>query len=208
MGLKPPFQLRVDVRYVDDVHLLPKARMHRLFAQLLEALTAKPVGSQGQGLRVILTRLASDCPPEISEEQHESTLIRFYSFVLELLDELDLWEEYLWLWNRLRRNSRLTLTYSRRSKPLHGIRFLPFILGEDPRAQVLDVHFLWVGSHRKEVIEKKLQRKRAGKKVGNLLHKKRSTESKKRLQEWARLLVQWADMIALLELRCGPQQPS
>ena len=208
MGLKPPFQLLVDVRDFDDVHLLPRARMHRLFAQLLEALTARPVANQDLGLRVILTRLASDCPPEISEEQHQGTLIKFYSFVLEILDELDLWEQYLWLWNRLRRNSRLTLTYSRRSKPLHGRRFLPFILGEGPQAQVLDVHFLWVGSHRKEVIERKLQRKRTGKRVGNLLHKGRSAESQKRLQDWARLLVQWADMIALLELRCGPQQPS
>ena len=36
MELKPPLQLLVDVRDFDEVRLLPRARMHRLFAQLLK----------------------------------------------------------------------------------------------------------------------------------------------------------------------------
>jgi lipoprotein NlpI len=84
-----------------------------------------------------------------------------------LLDKLDRWEEYLLVWDQLRANTSFALTYARRPH-LASQDIEPFILRDE--GDLIYVHFLWHTAHRKSLIERKLAKLQAGKKLGNLLH--------------------------------------
>ena len=97
----------------------------------------------------------------------------------------DLWPEYLALWQKLWR-LELTVTYSARAKDCQREEFLDFILWED--GDFLDVHFLWIGNHRKLLIERKLIKSWSGRPVGHLLHRNHDPatvdESRHRVGGW------------------------
>ncbi len=57
------------------------------------------------------------------------------------------------------------MPYSREARNHHGDRIEPFVLGEDK--YTLWIHFLYPVMWRKEVIERKVARKKAGRKLGN-----------------------------------------
>jgi hypothetical protein len=80
---------------------------------------------------------------------------------------LDKWEEYLDAWEKIRADTDFSMTYSKGSRDRHGKIIEPFILSEDDKT--LYVHFLYPG-HRKKIIQRKLARKKAGKKLGNQFH--------------------------------------
>ncbi len=149
----------------------------------------------------------------MSAATHEQNLRMLYLFLLAMLDKADRWEEYLAAWQSIRDNTSLSLTYSFEALEDHGPRIEPFVLSglpERPKAisdggptalartggvqaskqgttqpEDIRVHFLYLQEHRREVIERKLARQRAGRPVMNLLHARREaltcTEVRERL---------------------------
>ena len=111
-------------------------------------------------------------------ERHWTSLAHHH---LNMLDKLDRWEEYLETWDSIRSSTSFALTYSKDAREAHQGHLDPYILGED--AHTFYVHFLYIGSYRREVIERKLARKRAGKKLGNLYHAPRSDLSPQEIQQ-------------------------
>ncbi len=91
-----------------------------------------------------------------------------YWFVLEMLDRLDRWDEYLETWARVRAHTTYALTERPDARQRHGAALTPYVLREDARG--LTVHFLWLTRFRKTVIERKVQRQRRGQKLGNVWH--------------------------------------
>ena len=109
---------------------------------------------------------------------------------LNMLDKLDRWEEYLETWDSIRTSTRFAVTYAMDARGVHQGRIDPYILGED--AHTLRIHFLYSGSDRREVIERKLARKQAGKKLGNLYHGVQSDLSPQEVQQRLNQIRQFA----------------
>ncbi len=117
---------------------------------------------------LLLLQVAEIHHRQLSRRAVETHVPRLYAFVLDLLDRLDRWDDYLAAWASIRAHTAWTLTYAARARRRHGARLAPFILQED--ATTLWVHFLWLTAHRKAVIERKLDRRGRGRKLGNLKH--------------------------------------
>ena len=104
----------------------------------------------------------------LGKKEYETNLSQLYFLILEMLDKQDRWEDYLHAWNQIRENTGFLLTYDRKALEFHSPRIEPFIVRKG--TEHVFVHFLWVTSPREELIERKVARKRAGKKLGNLMH--------------------------------------
>lgn len=119
------------------------------------------------GLEVCLRLLtfAENHRDSLTKEEYEGHVRRLYLGILDMLDKLDRWEEYMLVWDSLRANTSLSFSYARRHAS-YGIE--PFILRDG--GDLIYVHFLWHTDHRRRLIERKLSKLRAGKKLGNLLH--------------------------------------
>ena len=99
--------------------------------------------------------------------------------VLDLLDKMDRWEEYLVVWERLRGRTKVVSLSSIETAEV----------ASDDESVYADV-LLFTG-HRKELIERKLQRKRAGKKLGNLVHARREELSEKEVSQRLERILGW-----------------
>ncbi len=102
-----------------------------------------------------LLTFAENHRDSLTKEEYEGHLQRLYLGILDMLDKLDRWEEYALVWDTLRSNTVLVLPQPRRP-PSFGME--PFTLRD------------WHTAHRRCLIERKLAKLRAGKKLGNLLH--------------------------------------
>lgn len=138
---------------------------------------------------LLLLRLTEHYKPRIDKKEYESNLRHLYSFVLSMLDSLDRWEEYLDLWEKLFREAPLADTYGKDARNYHGGKMEPFVLGEDEH--ILYIHFLWGTQDRKEVIRRKLLRKRSGKRIDYLLHAQQDQLTESEIQRRLERLAQW-----------------
>lgn len=138
---------------------------------------------------LLLLRLAEHYKPRLQKKEYESNLRSLYSFVLSMLDCLDRWEEYLDLWEKLFREVPLADTYGKDARNYHGEKMEPFVLGEDEH--ILYVHFLWGTQDRKEVVRRKLLKKRSGKKIDYLLHAQQDQLTDSEVQRRLERLAQW-----------------
>ena len=94
---------------------------------------------------------------------------QLFLLLLDMLDRLDAWETYLEVWSQLRRHTAYGLTYgdgphSAATRP----RAQPYVMHREPGQ--IQLHFLWLSSYRKDLIERKLAAKRAGRRLGHLRH--------------------------------------
>ena len=96
------------------------------------------------------------------------------------------------MWQQLRRHTTDTLTYGDGPhSAASGPRAAPYVMRRTPGQ--IQVHHLWLLSHRQDLIVRKLARQRAGRRVGNLRHHPQSelsdAERRRRVSavaEWAR----------------------
>lgn len=142
---------------------------------------------------LLLLRLTEHYKPKIEKKEYESNLRHLYSFVLSMLDSLDRWEEYLDLWERLFREAPLADTYSKDARNHHGAKIEPFVVGEDEH--ILYIHFLWGTQDRKEVIERKLLKKRSGKRIDYLLHAQQEQLTDSEIQRRLERLAWWVETV-------------
>lgn len=117
---------------------------------------------------VTFLKYAEEFKEFFSREEYLKHLWTLYLFILHNLDKLDRWEEYLDVWEKIRANTDFSITYSKDSRYRHGKTVETYILSEEDKS--LYVHFLYITHHRKKIVERKLARKQAGKKLGNQLH--------------------------------------
>ena len=150
------------------------------------------------GLETGLTFLkyAEEFREFFSREEHRKHLQTLYLFILHNLDKLDKWEEYIDVWEKIRANTDFSMTYSKDSRERHGKIIEPFILSEDDKT--LYVHFLYPG-HRKKIIERKLARKQAGKKLGNQFHARQEELTDGEIKHRFNRMVKKAQFIKKLE---------
>lgn len=137
----------------------------------------------------------------MTAKAYEEKLITLYLFILNMLDKADGWEEYLAAWQSIRENTTLSLSYSFDALESHGEKIRPFVLSglperrkaigdggstalahtdgvqelthDPPQPQDIQVHFLYLQKHRRELVERKLARQRAGKLVRSMMHGRR-----------------------------------
>jgi len=114
----------------------------------------------------------------IGGKEYEEHLQRLLLGVLTMLDKLDRWEEYISVWESLRANTSFVFQQPRRPQSFDMERFT---LRDE--GSCIYVHFLWFAARRKEVIERKLARKRAGKKLGNLVHSQQDELSQAQIRD-------------------------
>ena len=133
-----------------------------------QAIVASRSYERGWDGGLLLFRYAEEHQDNFGRAEFESYCVQLWFFILEMLDRLDEWDAYLTAWESVRAHTDYALTYVSGARRTHGARLAPFIIGEDSNG--LAVHFLWLTLHRKEVIERKVARRRRGQKLGNLMH--------------------------------------
>ncbi len=110
-------------------------------------------GLQG-GLRLL--ELTNRYRRRLSKPEYESNQRVLYLFMLDMLDHLDRYDEYLKAWKQIRLGTLLTFNYARQAKSRKEIQ--PFIV--DDRNETLEVHFLYLASPRKRMIERKMAQRK------------------------------------------------
>lgn len=148
---------------------------------------------------LLLLRLTEYYKPKLEKKEYESNLRQFYSFVLSMLDSLDRWEEYLELWDKLFREVPLADTYGKGARNCHGQKIKPFVVEEDEHT--LYIHFLWGTQDRKEVIKRKLLRKRSGKRFDYLLHAQQDKLTDSEIQGRLERLAWWVETVQKMKSR-------
>jgi len=143
----------------------------------------------GLGGSRLLLRLTEYYKPKLKRKEYELNLRKLYSFVLNMLDRLDRWEEYLDLWEKLFREVPLADTYNKDVRNYHGEEMQQFVLEEDEH--ILYVHFLWGTKNLRDVIRRKLLKKRSGKKIDYLLHAQQDQLTDSEIQRRVERLYQW-----------------
>ena len=128
--------------------------------------------------------------------------MRLSLLLLDMLDRLDAWEPYLEVWSQLRRHTAYTVAYhdgphSAATRP----RAQPYVVRRE-RDQI-DLHFLWLSSHRKDLIERKLAAKRAGRRLGHLRHHPPDELSDAEVRRRVSAVARWARTLR----RGGPDPP-
>jgi hypothetical protein len=106
-----------------------------------------------------LLHFAQEHKGRLSAREYRWNRVKLCGFILEMLDRLDLWQEYLWRWEEIKTATGWELHKSRR-----------------------------------KIVERKLELRRAGRRVGNLFHPRRkhlSTDEYKKRSEWVK---RWEDV--------------
>jgi len=147
----------------------------------------------------------------LNKKERDEYFKTLYSCILHCLDCLDRWEEYLDVWEKIFSNTDLyyTLSYSpQKSNEQINTGYYDeiekYIISEAKGKYC--VHFLYYQSNRKKLIEKKLAKKRAGKKIGNLLHARQedlTDEERKRRYERMKVKAQYIKEFELLIKKAG-----
>jgi len=146
---------------------------------LVQSIDASRAYDNGLDACLLLLQYTEDNRGEISRKEYEHNLQCLYTFLLSMLDKLDRWDDYLSLWEALRRNTRLFSLYARNGLEAHGNAIEPFVLEDD--GESTRVHFLYGISHRKAIIERKLKRQLNGKRAA--LHGKQAELTRKQIQQ-------------------------
>jgi len=134
---------------------------------------------EGLDAAVLLLRLTEANRSRLDKEEYQTNLTFLYYFLLTVLDKMDRWEEYLRVWERLQQKTKVVS--------------LSAVQADDPLANDDSVYadVLSLTDYRKELIERKLERQRAGKKVGNLLHARKEELPEEEIQERLERILRW-----------------
>ena len=134
---------------------------------------------EGLDAAVLLLRLTEANRSRLDKEEYQTNLTFLYYFLLTVLDKMDRWEEYLRVWERLQQKTKVVS--------------LSAVQADDPLANDDSVYadVLSLTDYRKELIERKLERQRAGKKMGNLLHARQEELPEEEIQERLERILRW-----------------
>ncbi len=114
---------------------------------------------------------------QLGERGYQAHQILCYRSILEMLDKADRWDEYLAVWEIIRRQTTHCVAGRGDTLTLHDAQYMSFVRREDGGFGVpalpsgmrppktIAVHFLYAQVHRKTMIERKLAQERAGKRT-------------------------------------------
>lgn len=142
-----------------------------MWNRIRQGIVATRAYEAGIDTAFMLLRFTEQHLDSLTPKEQNDNRVLLYGLILDCLDKLDRWEEYLDAWEQLRKNTSLETSAYAKDAVHNGSlteRSRPFILRET--GKYVFFHFLRNHCRRKEMIERKLDRKRSGKKVGNLLH--------------------------------------
>jgi len=199
---EPIFLPQVDSNYLAEKFCLDKYRKivsYPTWNYVSQAIYTTRSYENGLDGSLLLLRLTEYYKPKLEKKEYESNLRQLYSFVLSMLDRLDRWEEYLELWDKLFRDVPLADTYGKGAKTFHGQKMEPFILNEDEHT--LYTHFLWGTQDCKEVIKRKLLKKRSGKRINYLLHAQQDKLTDSEIQVRLQRLARWVEAVQKMKSR-------
>jgi hypothetical protein len=116
---------------------------------------------------------------KIPPKEYNRHLCHIYGFLLKNLDKLDRWEDYLELWDKILLNIKAGTKYVKEKRHQEGIE--AYIMQEEH--EYIYVHFLWSQKHRKEVIERKIAKKKSGRRFSNVLHERQNDLTAEEVRE-------------------------
>lgn len=162
--------------HLDEIEALPKIDlnkfrnlfMHPNWNYIHELFVQTRNYERGVYATLILIDILENYKNDLTLKEYESFGKSLYLFLLHLLDKADRWEDYLLVWEKLKAESSFYNEYSKAAKTSNGSEIAEFILKETEN--YLNVHFLYGTTHRKLTIERKLNKKNRGAKIGNLYH--------------------------------------
>ena len=146
---------------------------------LLHAVVTTRSYREGLDIATELLRLNEAYRAKLRPDEYRIGFIFLNYFLLEVLDKMDRWEEYLDVWNRLRSDTKVV---SLSAVDSHSETQLP---------EAFD-YLLRVTSYRKDLIERKLRRKRAGRKLGNLMHHRQEDLSPEEIEDRLLRTLRWS----------------
>ena len=145
----------------------------------MHAAVATRSYEEGLDAIVSLLRFTEVHRRRLGEEEYQTYLTFLYYFMLEMFDRLDRWDEFLEVWERLRDRTRVVL-------------IAPVQPSETPSLDSVSDCVLSLTRHRRDLIVRKLEKKRAGKKLGNLLHARPEELSDEEIEERLERILGWA----------------
>ena len=164
---------------------------HPVWNYLIQAIKRTRSYEKGLDGGLLFLTLTEEYRLQLTKKEYEHNSILIYYFILNMLDRLDRWEDYLSTWGQIRQNTNFTFTYSKRAKEQHKDKIEPFILYEDNN--YLYVHFLWMGNYRKKIIERKITKKSEQKLSKNLFHARQEELSEAETQERLDWIIKFAN---------------
>ncbi len=139
---------------------------------------------RGLELGLLLLAAHEQFKDQISPENRERNAASIHSLVLRMLDKLDYWDEFIEAYDQILEHTNLSFGgyYAEDSRAHHLQNGAgPFLIGNVPGG--FRLHFLYGLTNRREVIERKIDRRKRGKKLGNLYHARQSDLTEAELQE-------------------------
>ena len=146
---------------------------------LLHAVVATRSYREGLDIATELLRLTEAYRGKLSPDEYRIGFIFLNYFLLEVLDRMDRWEEYVEVWNRLRSDTKVVALSAVNS---HSETQVP---------EAFD-YLLQVTGHRRELIERKLERKGVGRKLGNLMHHRQEALSPAEIEDRLQRTLRWS----------------
>ena len=123
---------------------------------------------EGYQLATALLRYAESRRHLLRPNEYETALIFFNFQLLNMLDRLDAWQEYVSVWERLRRDEKIV--------------FISEVTEQPQRTDCLSQAAALTG-HRRELIGRKLAALHSGRKIGHMLHRPQSELSAEEIRE-------------------------
>ena len=146
---------------------------------LLHAVVATRSYGEGLDIATELLRLNEAYRAKLRPDDYRIGFIFLNYFLLEMLDKMDRWEEYLEVWNRLCSDTKVVALSDVDST------------SEAQLDEAFD-YLLRVTGHRRELIERKLERKAAGRKLGNVMHRRQDELSTAEIEDRLQRTLRWS----------------
>jgi len=149
----------------------------------------------GLDVGFLLLTLAEQYREKLTQEEHEIHLAKIYTLILTMLDKLDQWEDFIASFDLILANTKLSFGsyYAEESRSLHLKNgATEFLLCDVPGG--FKLHFLYEIAYRRRIINNKIKKKKASRRIGNLLHKRQDELSDAELNERANWVLEFIRM--------------
>jgi hypothetical protein len=116
-----------------------------------------------------LLNLNEEYKDRLTQEEYDNHIRLLYGLYLDMLDNLDRWDDFLVAFDQVWKDQRFVFRCHKKSlNEEFGDLLAKGVVSETEH--YVYVHEFWLHILRKEVIERKIQRREQGRKLGNMYH--------------------------------------
>ena len=190
----------IDRRYAVGSRALTPGELRELlqastWGSILGVIRLSRSYSEGLSLAVHLLNLNELYRAQFSAGDYMMQYVALYDLLLDMLDQCDMWEEFIAAYNHAWRDERLRRRcHKKHLKGEFGAEIAKGVVSET-RCYV-DVHTFWMYVSRMEVVQRKWARKVRGSAIGAMMHHTRADltpDEVQRRQQWiARIFAEHA----------------